>query len=84
MASFITKGNLLPVKRNGYWKLEAYHQGFFHTFTIITYEIAIWTTIAEALKAKQSASDSIILEYLLRPVLHSVCLYARGKHDFFL
>lgn len=83
MVSFITKGNLLPVKRGSYWKLEAYNQYFFHMFTIIVYETVIWTTTAEALNAKQSASDCIVLEYFLRPVLYSACLYAKGKHNFF-
>lgn len=33
--------------------------------------------------AKQSASDSIILEYLLRPVLHAMYMYARESVFFF-
>lgn len=33
--------------------------------------------------AKQSASGSIILEYLLRPVLHAMYMYARESVFFF-
>lgn len=56
---------------------------FFHMLIIIIWNSSLDCHSRSSFNnANQSASDSIILEYLLRPVLHAMCMYARRKHIF--
>lgn len=78
------RGTFLPVKKDG----TGSQKDIMSTFSHVNYS-NIWNSNINDLSrsslnnAKQSASESIILAYLLRPVLYAVCMYARGKHILF-